>query len=122
MLRLINHDSIRQIVLLCALLTFIGIANVFIMPPLMSEFFNVVEAMERHRPGLFGSKGAYAQTYGIFNLGYAAGCIVGPLWAGFVQAKAGWGTMGWSLGILSAISAVPVAVYTGGLITRRHES
>ena len=33
-------------------------------------------------------------------------------------AKSGWGTMGWSLALLSFAGALPVAIWTGGLITR----
>jgi hypothetical protein len=38
------------------------------------------------------------------------------LWAGFVVEKAGWGTMGWSLGLLSGVAAVSTLVWTGGRI------
>ena len=92
------------------------------MTPLIAEFTYVVEAKEKQQPGLFGASGAYAQAYGLFNTAWAAGCIVGPIWAGFLQAKAGWATVTWSLGVLSAVSALPVMVYTGGLISRKHSS
>ena len=59
------------------------------------------------------------QTYSIFNIGWAAGSLVGPVWAGFVEASGGWGTMTWSLGTFSAVSAIPVALFTGGFITRK---
>src|SRR5438067_1361046 len=35
------------------------------------------------------------------------GTLIGPIWAGFVETKAGWGTMAWSLGLLSGLSAIP---------------
>ncbi|KAI9858892.1 MAG: hypothetical protein M1813_007194 [Trichoglossum hirsutum] len=38
---------------------------------------------------------------------FAGGTLVGPIWGGFIESKAGWGTMGWSLGLLSALSAIP---------------
>ena len=87
--------------------------------PVMAEFIIIVEAKERESPGLFGGAGAYAQAYGLFNTAWAAGYLVGPVWAGYVENEAGWGTMTWSLGVLSALSAIPVILYTGGLITRR---
>ena len=89
------------------------------MTPLMAEFTYVVEAKEKQQPGLFGASGAYAQAYSLFNSAWAAGSVVGPLWAGFIQEKAGWATMTWTLGLLSAVSAVPVLLYTGGFIARR---
>lgn len=45
--------------------------------------------------------------------------MVGPLWAGLVESSAGWTTMCWTLGLLSAISAVPAGLFTGGLLWKR---
>ncbi|KAI9829429.1 MAG: hypothetical protein M1819_006366 [Sarea resinae] len=121
LLRLVTHDSIGQKVLLCALLFLIGFSIDLVMAPLMAEITYVVEAKERKRPGMFGPSGAYAQAYGLFNTAFAGGTLVGPIWAGFVETSAGWGTVGWSLGLLSGISAIPAFIWTGGLITQRHE-
>ncbi|KAK5007264.1 hypothetical protein LTR16_000947, partial [Cryomyces antarcticus] len=101
LLRLVTHDSLGQKALLCALLLL------------------VVEAKEKKRPGLFGPAGAYAQAYGLFNVAFAGGCLVGPLWAGMVNERAGWGTMAWSLALLSLVSAAPTVIWAGGLVTRR---
>ena len=109
-----------QKVLLCALLALLGAALTMVMTPLLAEITYVVEAKEKKNPGAFGAGGAYAQAYGLFNVAFAGGSLVGPIWAGFVEQRAGWGTMGWTLGLLSAVSAVPVVVYSGGLITKRH--
>ena len=119
MMRLVTHDSIGQIVLLCALLTLTGVALALTVSPIMAEFSVIVEAKERQQPGMFGAAGAYAQAYGIFNTAWAAGYLAGPVWSGYVRDTAGWGTMTWSLGAFSALSALPVMFYTGGLITRR---
>ena len=120
LLRLVTHDTLGQKVLLCALLFLIGTCIAVSMTPLVAEFTYIVVAKEKQRPGLFGASGAYAQAYGLFNAAWAAGCIVGPIWAGFVQARAGWATVTWTLGVFSAVSALPVMVYTGGLISRKH--
>ena len=45
--------------------------------------------------------------------------LVGPLWAGLVETSAGWTTMCWSLGLLSAVSAIPAGLLTGGLLWKR---
>jgi MFS family permease len=119
LLRLVTHDTIRQVVLLCVLLALIGVAIALAIPPVMAEFIYIVDKKERQRPGLFGAAGAYAQAYGIFNTAWAAGFLIGPVWAGFVESKAGWSTMTWSLGAFSAVSALPILLYTGGLITKR---
>jgi MFS family permease len=119
LLRLVTHHSLEQVVLLCALLVLVGTCMTVVMPPLMAEITYAVEAMEREKPGVFGKKGAYAQAYGLFFCAFAGGIFVGPILAGFVEDKAGWGTMAWSLGLLSGLSALPAVVWTGGLITRR---
>lgn len=121
LLRSVTHNSLQQIVLLCALLALLGVSLTFVMPPLMAEITYVVEAKEKKNPGLFGKQGAYAQAYGLFTCAFAGGTLVGPIWAGFVEQRAGWGTMVWSLGLLSTLSAVPAVIWTGGLVTRRHE-
>ena len=108
LLRFVDHSGVKQIVLLCALLALLGLALTMLVTPLLAEITYVVAAREKMQPGVFGAKGAYAQAFGLFNSAFAAGTLVGPIWAGFVSEKAGWVTMGWSLGLLSAVSAVPV--------------
>ena len=122
LLRFVDHDSLGQKVLVCALLALLGIVLNMALTPLMAEITYVVEAKEKHNPGLYGEKGAYAQAYGLFNSAFAAGTLIGPIWGGFVLQKAGWATMVWTLGLLSIVCAVPAAIWTGGLITKRHNS
>ena len=119
LLRTVDHDSLNQKVLLCALLVLIGACVALVIPAVMAEFTYIVDANEKKQPGIYGDNGAYAQTYSIFNIGWAAGALVGPVWAGFVEAAGGWGTMTLSLGVFSAVSAIPVALFTGGFITRK---
>ena len=52
-------------------------------------------------------------------MAWAAGTLVGPLWAAAVQKEAGWKTFTWTLGLLNAVSAIPVMLYSGGFIVRR---
>lgn len=120
LLRFVDHNSTKQVVLLCALLAILGTALAAVMPPLMAEITYIVEAKEVRSPGIFGAKGAYAQAYGLFVMAFAGGCLVGPIWAGFVDQKSGWGTMVWSLAVLCIGGAVPVLIWTGGLVTRNN--
>lgn len=119
--RLVDSDTLRQKVLLCALLACLGLALAMIMPCVMAEITYVVAAKEERTPGLFGRKGAYAQAYGLFNMAWAGGALVGPIWAGYVKQHAGWGAMGWSLGLLAALSAVPAVLWTGGWVFNKQE-
>lgn len=120
LLLLVDHSGIRQIVLLCALLALLGLTLMASMVPFLAEVTYLVVSKEKIHPGMFGEKGAYAQAYGIWNCAFAGGILAGPLWGGFVRDKAGWGTMCWSLGLLSAVCVVPAALWTGGWITDRH--
>ena len=118
LLRFVDHNSIQQKVLLCALLVFLGAAFACTLTSLMAEFSKICDEKERHNPGLFGNRSAYAQSYGIFNVAWAAGALVGPLWAASVQKEAGWKTFTWTIGLLNTVSAVPVFLYSGGFVFR----
>ena len=75
------------------------------IPPSMSE---VALIAGKHAGGNYG------QAYGLFNVAFSAGFVVGPLWGGYVSEKAGWNIMVGSLAGLAGASAVPVAIWTGG--------
>jgi MFS family permease len=120
LLRLVTYNTLGQKVLLCALMALIGISLTLVMPPLMAEITYIVEAKEKKNPGAFGPTGAYAQAYGLFITAFAAGTLIGPIWAGYIRDAAGWGTMTWTLGLLSITGAVPCLIWTGGLITRNN--
>jgi MFS family permease len=119
-LRFVTENTIQHKVLFSALLFLIGVSMTCMLSPLMAEITYVVDAKEKKTPGTFGKTGAYAQAYGLFVMSYAAGTLVGPLWGGLVKSTTGWGTMTWTLGLLSASGAVPALIWTGGLITRKN--
>jgi MFS family permease len=116
LIRFVTYNSMGQKVLLCALLALLGLFMTMVFPALMAEIDHTVALEEKRRPRSLGKRGAAAQGFGLFNLAYACGSLVGPLWAGFVLQNAGWGTMGWSLGLLSAVTAVVTFIWTGGRI------
>ena len=113
MLRFVSHNTVSQVVLMCGLLALIGLDLTLAFTPLMAEVAYVVEAAEKARPGVYGAKGAYAQAYGLYNVAWAAGQLVGPIWSGYVELEAGWGTMAWSLGALGGLTVVPTLLYMG---------
>lgn len=115
-LRFVYHNSMEQKVLLGLILALIGVTLTMAMTPLMAEITYVVEAKEKKNPGIYGTAGVYGQAYALFIMAFALGTLIGPLWAGFVNQHHGWGTMGWSLSILSGAGAVPAFVWTGGFI------
>lgn len=118
LLRLVEDNTTGHKVLLVALILVIGAGMTLVVVPVLAEMTYLVQARERRHPGSFGRKGAYAQAYGLFNMAFAGGTLVGPIWGGFIERSAGWGTMTWTLGLISVCSALPAAIFTGGFITR----
>jgi MFS family permease len=124
-LRFVNENTIKDKVILCALLALTGLFLAVTFPPIMAEISSVVEAKEqsmlaRGHPG-FGKGGAYAQGYSLFNMAFAAGCMVGPLVAGFIVEAKGWSTMAWVLGLLSSVAAVPAFLWLGGFLFKKKQ-
>ncbi|KAF2215897.1 hypothetical protein CERZMDRAFT_65285 [Cercospora zeae-maydis SCOH1-5] len=119
LLRLVEENSINHKVMLCAFLAFIGIGLTLALVPLMAEISYAVNAKAKRRPpGFFGKNGAYAQAYGLFNMAWAAGSMIGPLLAGLVVEARGWGTATLILGVVSILTALPTAFWTGGSIIK----
>jgi len=115
LLRLVDHDTLGQKILLCALLFLLGVGLCVPFAPIMAEISAVVERKERRAPpGAFGRNGAYAQAYALFNMAWAGGTLIGPIWGGLMQQDLGWGTEGWTLGLLCAFTAVVCAAMIGG--------
>lgn len=119
MLRLVDHDTTRQIIILVVLLVGVGASTALVVTSLMTEFSKVCDGKERRDPALFGGRSAYATSYGIFNISWALGALLGPIMAANIESSAGWKTMTWSFGVLSVVCAIPVVLFSGGLITRR---
>jgi MFS family permease len=116
----VDENTIKDKVTLCALLALIGLMLSMTFPPIMAEISSVVadkekKMVENGRTEGYGKGGAYAQAYALFNVAFAAGCMVGPLLAGFI-AERSWGTMSWVLGLLSGITSFPTFLWLGGWV------
>lgn len=98
LLRFIKHHSIEQIVELCVLLCMIGFSVMFISTPLMAGVSHIITDL--------GGDECGALAYGFYNFAFAAGTSLGPIWGGLVLDSAGWGTMGWSIGLLCGFTVV----------------
>ncbi|KAH8703850.1 putative MFS amine transporter [Talaromyces proteolyticus] len=119
LLRLVTHNSLSQKVLLIALLVLIGCAMTLLFPPIMAEITHVVIAKEESSPpGAMGKGGAYAQAYALFNVAFAVGTLVGPIWAGLIKQNYGWNTMAWTLGLLAGVTALPCLVWVDGSLRK----
>ena len=118
LLRLVTDNSMHHKILLCALLALVGLCLAVAMPPLVAETFHAVKEKEDETPGIFGRGGAMALAFGLVNMGFAAGSLIGPFFAGFIRQNAGWGTMGWALGLIAAFTSVPALLFLGGWILK----
>lgn len=115
LLRLVTHDTLGQKVLLCALLVVIGLAMAIAMPAIIAEIGAIVADAEKNDPEAI--KGSVIATgWSLVNAAYAAGCLLGPLFAGLIRNAAGWQTMTWCLGLLSAVTGVFLLLCLGGWI------
>ncbi|KAI9794932.1 MAG: hypothetical protein M1835_006306 [Candelina submexicana] len=116
LLRLIQDSSIKAQILLCVFLFMIGLGLAVCGPPTMVEAGRTVTDIEEKNPGAFGSEGATARAYGLYNCAFAAGQLVGPLWAGGVKTRLGWATMAWMLGLASGLTALIMGLFLGGWV------
>lgn len=120
LLRLVHDNTMGQKVLLCALLFLVGASLTLVITPIMAEItYTVNDKAARHPPGHFGKNGAYAQAYSLFNVAWAAGCMIGPLLAGLTTQAHGWSTATLILGCVSIFTAIPTAIWTGGSIFKK---
>ncbi|KAM5345495.1 hypothetical protein ACJ41O_011357 [Fusarium nematophilum] len=108
-LRFVSEDKIEHKIMLCGLLVGVGITMACIFGPLMAEITWSVEGEDGN-----SGVGQIAQAYGLYNMAFSGGTLVGPILGGMIRDSAGWGTVGWSLGIVVFVSAVPTLLYTGG--------
>lgn len=110
LLKTITTNTAQSQILLYIFLFLAGLASVLQMVALMAEVHHVVENLERERPGLFGHQGGTAQAYGLYNGSWSGGQMLGPLVAGFLVEKSGWGTM---VSVFGGTSGVTAIVFLG---------
>ena len=115
LLRLITHATLCQKALLCVLLFVIGLAMAIAMPAIIAEIGATVADMERNDPQAL-KKSVIATGWSLVNAAYAAGCLIGPIFAGFIRDAAGWQTTTWCLGLLSGVTGVFLLLCLGGWI------
>lgn len=115
LLRLVDHDSDKQKILLCSLLACLGCCIAMTLEPLMSDVTVVASELDKRR-NKTGSvqHTSYAQAYGLFNMAWSVGNTIGPIWAGLIADTAGWRTMSWTLALLAGASALPALLWSGG--------
>ena len=115
LLRLVTQDTLSQKALLCALLVLIGLGMAISMPAIIAGVGATVADAEKEDPQTI-KRSAMATGWSLVNAAYAAGCLVGPLFAGLIRNAAGWQTTAWCLGLLSGVTSVFLLLFLGGWI------
>lgn len=67
----------------------------------------MVEEKEKADPDAFGPGGAYGQAFALFNCSMAAATLFGPVVAGALVERYGWGVMTAAMGVFAFSGAVP---------------
>ncbi|OAT08046.1 MFS multidrug transporter [Blastomyces gilchristii SLH14081] len=119
LLRIVTQNTLYNKIVFCVLLAFSGGLAMLFEVPVQIEIVLSVEEKMRENAAHYGEQGAYAQAFGLGNLTYALGLIIGPLWSGYAVEGAGWGVVTLTLGIMCCVSAVPAAIWTEGNIFKR---
>ncbi|KAL4912486.1 major facilitator superfamily domain-containing protein [Aspergillus aurantiobrunneus] len=114
LLQLVGENTVRDQIVLYTLLFFAGLAAALKTVSLMVEVSHVVEGKEKECPGIFGDKGGTAQAYGLFNVAWSGGQLLGPLVAGWLVSWAGWSCMVSVFGVVSGITAVVLGATAKG--------
>jgi MFS family permease len=115
LLGLVKSNTLEQKVLMCALLIIIGLATAIAMPAIIAEIGTTVAEMENDDCQAVKG-GVIATGWSLVNAAYAAGCMIGPLFAGLVRNAAGWKTTTWSLSLLSGVTGLYLLLCLGGWI------
>ncbi|VUC21429.1 unnamed protein product [Clonostachys rosea] len=112
-LRFVSEDTINHKIMMCGLLAGVGLAVALVFGPLMAEIsWSAVDGMDSTQDGM--STVPYAQAYGLYNMAFSGGCMLGPILGGLIRDRAGWPTVCWVLGIITAVSTLTQALWIGG--------
>ncbi|KAI8959165.1 MFS general substrate transporter [Daldinia sp. FL1419] len=103
-----------NIILYCAMLALNGIGLAIIGSPSVVEASDVVGRFDRANPGFFGANGPYAQLYGFNSLFFCTGLTIGPVVAGALRDRVGYGNMNLVFAVVSAITAILSFFVIGG--------
>jgi MFS family permease len=98
-------------VMICGLLIGVGIAIALVFGPLMAEITWAVTEDGRDKQAM--SAAPYALAYGLYNTAFSGGVLVGPLLGGLIRDSAGWPTVCWVLGLITALTAVAQLLWVG---------
>ncbi|EON61037.1 hypothetical protein W97_00247 [Coniosporium apollinis CBS 100218] len=114
LLRLPHPGDIKQVIFYGATLALCGVGEAIVGAPSIVEAGAVVQRYHRANPGFFGEEGPYAQLYGANSMVFSAGLTLGPLVAGGLKDKIGYGNMNAVIAVVCFVTAVVSFLFIGG--------
>lgn len=117
--RLPTQRTTGDIIMFVAFVAIMGFLIMGVFSPAMAEMSKAVSEIEARHPGIYGKTRGFGQAYGIFNVGYSVGSLIGSFHSGEVRKHAGWGMLTISLGIVTFGIAITSVIFTEGPIFRK---
>lgn len=117
LLRVPEDNSTREIVAFIAILALSGAGLTLVSTPLMGELTNAIIVEGAKHLGKYGRAGGFGQVYGLFNVAFALGSLVGPFQSGFVMQEHGWGLATVSLAVILFAASFCTVYYFDGSLT-----
>lgn len=108
--QVVRRNTVEDKVVLCVLLLLAGVASILQNVALMVMVNEVAEQVERDYPGIFGEQGGTGRAYGLYNVAWSGGQVVGPLVAGSLAELGGWALMVTVFGGLSGVTALSLGL------------
>jgi MFS family permease len=105
-------DSARHIALYAGLLATNGLGLAIINSPAIVEAGNIVEKYYKANEDVF-EQAPYASLYGISSMVFSGGLTLGPLLAGHLREKIGYGNMNAVLAVICGLTAIPAGFLMG---------
>ena len=84
-----------------------------ILAPLAADMFEEVESLASQHPSTFGSRGAFAQAYSLFDAALGLATVAGPTWSGVFFERTNWQITAVMLAVVCGVGGIPVFCYTG---------
>lgn len=113
LLRIPNDNTKGNIALFVVLILLCGLMLVCVTSPSMAEITKGISDLEKEHPGIYGKSKGFGQGYGLFNVGFSVGSLIGPFQAGGTKDHSGWGMMTLSIGIMCFLVSIISFLFSG---------
>jgi MFS family permease len=114
LLRLPHQGGTVEIAEFCVFVGLCGVGLAIVSAPSFVEASVVVELYHKHNPETFGEDGPYAQLYAINSIAQSLGLTLGPLVAGVLRVRIGYGNMNAVFAGMCLVVSGLCFVYLGG--------